>query len=117
MRGLAFVLALLAGTAAEAASSSLDDTWWAADGCYLTDILFKGGKVSVFFQDGRDDGGSYQRMGTTLTIILERFKDDEITGRFLGTRTLRIAHRWREDPRAPLSTESCDFEPMFGSQT
>jgi hypothetical protein len=103
---------------AQGASSSLDDSWWVADGCFVTDILFKpGNKVTILFDDGREDGGLYVRMGPTVTLTLDRFTEDALSGRFIGNRFLRLEHRWRENLRAPMRTETCDFERMFESQT
>jgi hypothetical protein len=119
MRRFALVLLLLVcGADSRAAGASLDDSWWAADRCFITDLIFLNDhRVNLLFDDGKEDSGTWSLTGSTFTIKLERFADDTFTGRFIGNRFLRATHRWKEDRRAPLESEECEYERMFAPQT
>jgi hypothetical protein len=96
------------------ASSRLVDTWWTGDpNCYITDIAFTArGQASIFYQDGRNDGGSWTLAGTTLTIRFERY-DDTFTGRYSGA-VIRATHVWRDETRM-RHTDECVFTELHGT--
>jgi hypothetical protein len=94
--------------------SRLADTWWAANtDCYITDMVLNAdGRFGVFYQDGRDAGGTWMLSGTALSLKFDIY-DDTFSGRFTGS-TIRAIHTWRAEFRDRRhQTEDCVFSEVI----